>query len=236
MITDQWSKFDLFKKKIRKLAAGVEVGFFFFTRDVSLFRGGGRATNFLNKAPKKFWPSPWTLAKKLWPSSAIVKNNCDPPHFYSIIFFETLLPLSDSCLSDRCTICFILLLKQQRHNFTYFCQSWKVVKRLLLLNQYDLIPELETTNLFQFGTLYHFRHQYMHDRWKRIERGRREYSRGGPGACSPVKFWNLASLKRTFGAISERIKELKWTKTYGENKHARDSRHQMLKEWLPQAF
>ena len=30
-------------------------------RDVSLFRGGGggkRATNFLNKAPKKFWPSP----------------------------------------------------------------------------------------------------------------------------------------------------------------------------------
>ena len=28
---------------------------------------------------------------------------------------------------------------------------------------------------------------------------------GGPGACSPGKFWNLASLKRTFGAISERI-------------------------------
>ena len=30
----------------------------------------------------------------------------------------------------------------------------------------------------------------------------------GPGACSPGKFLNLASLKRTFSAISDRIDEL----------------------------
>ena len=35
---------------------------------------------------------------------------------------------------------------------------------------------------------------------------------GGLGACSPGKFWNLASPKRTFGALSG-------------NAHARDSRH-----------
>ena len=67
----------------------------FLVRDVSLFSWGGRATNFLNKAPKKFWPSPWTL-----------KKNCDPPHFYSVIFFKTQLPWIElpshinSCLTD----------------------------------------------------------------------------------------------------------------------------------------
>ena len=131
---------------------------------MSLFRGGGgEGHQFFKQGSQKILTLPWTLTKKLWPSPGHRQKNCDPPHFYSIILFETLLPLIDSCLSDRCTICFILLLKQQKYIFTYFCQSWKVVKHLLLLNQYDLIPGLHTctTNLFQFGTLYHFRHHYL---------------------------------------------------------------------------
>ena len=56
---------------------------------------------------------------------------------------------------------------------------------------------------------------------------------GGSGGMPPGKFWNLASLKRTFGAISVRINKLKWAETYGENAHARNSKHQMLNRWLP---
>ena len=94
---------------------------------------------------------------------------------------------------------------------------------------------LETSNWlssfkqFQFGTLYHFWHHYMtggsSSELIRLKEDRALGTRV-----------HLASLKRTFGAISERINELKWTKTYSENAHARDSRNQMLNEWLPQAF
>ena len=50
--------------------------------------------------------------------------------------------------------------------------------------------------------------------WNRIEHCRHWYTRGF-GSMFPRKCWNLASLKYTFGAFSERMK--KWTETYSEN-------------------
>ena len=45
-------------------------------------------------------------------------------------------PVRKTPVIHWCTVCFILLLKQQKHIFAYLpvCQSWKVVKHLLLLN------------------------------------------------------------------------------------------------------
>ena len=58
---------------------------------MSLFSGGeeGEGYQFLKQGSQKFLTLPLNTNKK-----------SDPPHFYSVIFFKTLLPLIDSCLTN----------------------------------------------------------------------------------------------------------------------------------------
>ena len=55
--------------------------------------GGGEGYQFFKQDSQKFLTLPLNTNKKIVTLPQLkVKKNCDPPHFYSVIFFKTLLP------------------------------------------------------------------------------------------------------------------------------------------------
>ena len=160
----------------------------------------------------------------------------------------------DRLLSDRCTVCFILLLKRQKHIFTYFSQSWKVVKRLTNMTPYQnyiqkihILRDIKLAIIFQSISIWHSLpfSASLQDRWKQFivdpaERGSSiggVSTLGGSGGMLPREILKFGFSKTHI--LAQSLGELtNWNEPkYTVKMHMQtNSRHQMVKEWLLQAF